>query len=209
MTKEELLKLIPEDQQTDVAEFIDQAIKPSEGYVNLNEIKSPENVEKLLKENKALNAQFQSLLSKKNADYDRRFQEEKLPEIIETERKKIETEVNPEETPEQKRIKKLEQDLAERDAKQKENQLKDELRVYAKDKGVDPDMASNLSSMGKDSAIAQIDTWRDFIEKEKQAVIEKYKGVGNTPPTNNQVATNGPMSKVDYLKQKFQQAQKS
>lgn len=60
--------------------------------------------------------------------HDERFREEKLPKILDEERGKIRAELNPEETPEQKRIRELEERIAKQDAERQRIERRDALR---------------------------------------------------------------------------------
>jgi hypothetical protein len=68
--------------------------------------------------------------------HDARFQSEKLPEILKNERDKIRAELNPEETPEQKRIRELEERLQKADADNRTRERRDILRKKAQELGI-------------------------------------------------------------------------
>ena len=60
---------------------------------------TPEGFWDFLQKNKAAKSHFDSMLSKKNAEYDARFREQKLPELVKEEREKLLKELNPPKTP--------------------------------------------------------------------------------------------------------------
>lgn len=118
-----------------------------------------------------------------------KFKEKNLPEIIKEREEAVRKEVNPEETPEQKRIRELEEKLANSDKEKQQNALKAELRQKAKEiaekKGVpyDPLRAERLFIYGEDAESVlndEIDYIGQTIEKQLSDKL-KSKYVGKTP----------------------------
>lgn len=96
-----------------------------------------------------------SAVSTEVETHDRKFREEKLPKLLDEERKKIRDEVqkelNPEETPEQKEIRELREWKAESQRREKTEATKATLRAKAKDLGFDPERAADFSVYGDDA----------------------------------------------------------
>lgn len=114
----------------------------------------------------------------------KKFSETKLPELIKAERQKIMQELNPEETPEQKRVRELEEKIAERDARDARRELEASLRTKAQELGFDPLRAERYAALGEGAmdALAQDVEWFNATMKAKldEAVKGRYKT--DTPP---------------------------
>lgn len=86
-----------------------------------------------------------------------KFKDEKLPDILKSEGEKIRAEINPEETPEQKRIRELEDRIKKDDEERRVNQLKQALREKAKELAekekvpYDPLRAERFALFGEDA----------------------------------------------------------
>jgi hypothetical protein len=103
----------------------------------------------------AVRRAFDSAVSKAVNNHDERFRSEKLPELIEEERAKIRAELNPEETPEQRRIRELEEKLAKRDRDAQTRERRDALRKKASELkvteyGLQPDDVEVFAGLGDD-----------------------------------------------------------
>jgi hypothetical protein len=88
--------------------------------------------------------------------HDERFREEKLPKILEEERGKIRKEFNPEETPEQKAVRELQEKLAAMEREKAAMERKAALRAKASELGVDayglkPDDVEVFAGLGDDA----------------------------------------------------------
>jgi actin-related protein len=98
------------------------------------------------------NPQFQSALDAANRRAveanQKRFEEEKLPELRKALREEAMKELNPEETPEQKQIRELREQMAERDRRDALVARKDELRKKAQEIGFDPIRAERYAVLG-------------------------------------------------------------
>jgi len=91
-----------------------------------------------------------------------RFESEKLPEIIKSKEEQLRKELSPEETPEQKRLRELEEKLAAADARERENALKADLRKKAKELGMDPLKADRYAVYGDKAAKYLEEDWADI-----------------------------------------------
>ena len=81
-----------------------------------------------------------------------RFQEEKIPGLWKEREEELRKELSPEETPEQKRIRELEERIAAADKREQEEGLKSDLRAKAKEIGFDPLRAERYAVYGDNAA---------------------------------------------------------
>ena len=116
-------------------------------------------------------AEVSRIVAKHDDEFVQRFNGEKLPKILEEERGKIraelQKELNPEETPEQKRIRELEEKLAKGEQEKARAERRAELRRKASELGVDayglsPDDIESLADLG-DSAEPVLQTLVDRL----------------------------------------------
>ena len=131
-----------------------------------------------------------SLISTAVNRHDEKFNTDKLPALEQTIRDKVIAELNPDETPEQKRIRELEEKLSSSERRDAENALKAKLRGKANELGYDTEIAARLSSYG-DDAIELLETIHGYstgvFEAEKNRLIkETLKG---QPPKSVTVQT--------------------
>lgn len=165
---DELLAFVPEDKRAQFAE----AAKSS-GYVKLSDDVALNHV---------LNSQ--SLRDKVATPVAetalKNFQERKLPELIKAERDKLIKELNPEETPDQKRIRELEERVAAADRREAAESARAKMREIGKAKGVDVTLAEKLYSMPEDEA-NQIFEEFEKLAREK-ADLETRLNYGSRPP---------------------------
>lgn len=143
----------------------------------------------------ALKPSFDRAVQAAMIEHDRRFTDERLPKMLDEERAKIRKELAPEETPEQRRIRELEERIAKQDAERERIARRDALRVKANEMGIgdiglSPDDVEPFVAFG-DSAEA---TLASFVERTKEAftrqldaaVKSRYKGSapqGGASPT--------------------------
>lgn len=121
-----------------------------------------------------------SLISTAVNRHDEKFSADKLPVLEQSIRDKVIAELNPDETPEQKRIRELEEKLSLSERKDTENALKSKLRGKATELGYDTEIAAKLSSYG-DNAIELLESIHGYstgvLETEKNRLInETLKG---------------------------------
>jgi len=128
--------------------------------------------------------------------HDEKFREEKLPKMLDEERSKIRAELNPEETPEQKRIRELEEWKANAEREREYIARKDALRKKAGELGISelglsPDDFEPFAQLG-DQAESML---ASFVERTKDAwtksldqkIKERYKGA--TPSAGSSPAS--------------------
>ena len=101
--------------------------------------------------NAAFKSAADSLISTAVSNHDEKFKAEKLPALIEEEKKKIQKELNPDETPEQKRIRELEEGIKARDQKDAIADRKSLLRTKAAELKADPLWAEKYYIYGDDA----------------------------------------------------------
>ena len=104
-----------------------------------------------------------SLVSKAVTSHDERYTAETLPGLMEAERAKVRAELNPEETPDQKRIRELEESNATKDAAASLRDRTDTMRTKAAELKVDtfgllPDDMTALAGLG-DKAETVLETF--------------------------------------------------
>jgi len=121
------------------------------------------------------NSVFKSALdaetSRRVLKHDEKFQAEKLPEILKAERGKLEKELNPDLTPEQKRIAELEEWQQDQLLTTGENQLKESLRAKAKEIGYDPLRAETLYIYG-DNALKMLEEEKGYFDSKLKTELE-------------------------------------
>ncbi len=145
---------------------------------------TPERAAELVKE-KEVRRVIDAEISRAVERHDERFREEKLPKLIEDERARIQKELNPDETPEQKRIRELEERIAKADRDRETVERREALRKKAQELGVSeigltPDDIEPFVALG-DNAGEMLEA---FIARTKEAwttqldakVKERFKG---------------------------------
>jgi hypothetical protein len=119
----------------------------------------------LIRQNKDFASLFDSEVNTRRDKGVDNFMEKKLPEILKEKEEEIRKKYNPEETPEQKRIRDLEQKIADNEKMQLTNLVKDQLSLVAKDKEFDSEIARKLAPLGDqaESLIDEILAWKNGI----------------------------------------------
>ena len=148
-------------------------------------IDSKEKALKLLYEQKLLKAAFDSEISKKIANHDDRFMEDKLPSLLEQERAKLRLELNPELTPEQREIQELRSKMANIEAEKNMADLREQLRVRAKALNYDPERAAKLAILGDfDKANSMMEDQAEYLKSTLDAERTKMvnENLGGKPP---------------------------
>ena len=122
--------------------------------------------------------------------HDDKFNKEKLPGLLKDERDKAIKEANPEETPEQKRIRELEDKISASDKRDTNNALKIELAAKAKEIGYtgDIDLFMHLG----DKALGTMEAYHtkntEYLEAEKTKIQKELYG-DNAPPKKQEKET--------------------
>lgn len=170
------------------------------GKSTFDSIKSKEEAADFISKNSVFKSAFDSMVSTAVNNHDERFKSEKLPDLVKAEREKILKELNPEETPEQKRIRELEENLKARDAKDRESAIKAELRQKAQELGYDPLRAERFSAFG-DKALDMLADESTYLSNLIDSKIkEGVKGVLLKDPPKGGRAPEGKLGLDDIEK---------
>jgi len=124
-----------------------------------------------------------SLVSDAVNNHDRRFQEEKLPGIVEAEKARIKLELNPPKTEAEKRLYDAEQKIAAMEAKDAEWRLKEALSVKAREIGFPVARVGRYSVYG-DRAAEEMEAdleWKKEAVKESLEAEIKNRFGGDAP----------------------------
>jgi len=152
-------------------------IKELDGLVKdldpLANIKTKEDALNFIDRNSLFKSGLDSAISKAVLSHDEKFTADKLPELLKAEREKAIKEANPEETPEQKANRELKDRLDAYEAKDKTNELKDSLRLKAKEIGFDGDI-ERYSFLG-DKALEYLVSDHEAIVSKIDSAIESTK----------------------------------
>jgi hypothetical protein len=146
--------------------------------------------------------------------HDEKVNNEKLPKMLDEERKKIREELmkelNPEETPEQKQIRELREQVESMAREKSEVALKDKLRSYAKEIGYPDVTAAEKFSVYGENALDALKQEHEFIQQQIKAGIESEikNRFGDTPPPSKG-AGSAPASKVDELVTQYNEIEAS
>lgn len=164
MTVEQILELIPEENRGDVEKAI-RGMNPLDGLTKDKAFDFMRNTDVL---RSALDAEVSRAVEANR----RKFDEEKLPELRKSMRDDILKEINPTETPEQKRLRELEDQLKERDNRERLYQVKEKLRAKAKEIGFDEDLAERFALMQTDSPEEELATFAERVKSQAQKIAE-------------------------------------
>lgn len=164
MTVEQILELIPEENRGDV-EMAIRGMNPLDGLTKDKAFDFMRNTDVL---RSALDAEVSRAVEANR----RKFDEEKLPELRKSMRDDILKEINPTETPEQKRLRELEDQLKERDNRERLYQVKEKLRAKAKEIGFDEDLAERFALMQTDSPEEELATFAERVNSQAQKIAE-------------------------------------
>lgn len=156
---------------------------------------TPERAQELVKD-KEVRRVLDAEISRAVERHDERFREEKLPKLIEEERDKIRREVNPEETPEQKAVRELQEKLAAMESEKSKVDRREQLRRKAKELGVEDigltaDDLDPFVELGDKAP----DVLESFINRTKEAWTEsldkkvKERYSGGKPPASGDSKT--------------------
>lgn len=133
----------------------------------LKDVKTADDALAFIKRNEVLVKALDAETARRVESHDKKYQEEKLPGLLEAEREKIRKELAPEETEEQKRIRALEEENKKMRDDQAKGQRKAKLRELAKESGFDPDLAEDFAVYGDDA--------EKYIEKHKKAAERRLE----------------------------------
>lgn len=165
MTAKEIVEALPEEMREEAMQTIER-MNPFNGVQELDSAVD------VMKGNDQLN-RIRSKIAQDAVDsYKRKFDEEKLPELRKSMRDDILKEINPTETPEQKRLRELEDQLKERDNRERLYQVKEKLRAKAKEIGFDEDLAERFALMQTDSPEEELATFAERVNSQAQKIAE-------------------------------------
>ncbi len=185
-----------------IADYVKENFTPAEG-IDLSEVEKLETeldpLSGLTTPDQALdfmgrNPLFEKALKKHETQaiekHDDKFNKEKLPGILKDEREKAIKEANPEETPEQKRIRELEDNAAVRDKSDAAKDLKIELAAKAKEIGYtgDIDLFMHLGDKALQTMEAYHTKNTEYLEGEKEKIQKELYG-DNIPPKKHKEET--------------------
>jgi hypothetical protein len=172
----------------------------------LSTIVGAEKAVDFIKSNPELRKGLDSEVSRAVKSHDERFMETKLPEILKEERSKINAELNPKETPEQKRIRELEERIKAQDEKEILMQRKAALREKAKELEYDPIRAERFAAYG-DEAEKMLEEDAEWIKSTFDSRLSKQltERVGGNPRGGG----DAPASKRDELIASYNEIEKS
>ena len=147
---------------------------------------SKEDAEKLIDSNKALKSEIDSRISRSVDNALERYREKKEPELEKTIRERVQKELNPEETPEQKRIRELEEKLNTVERREQLETRRAGLRKKAAEIGYDPLMAEQFAAFGDDAESALIKN-HEYIQGFIKTGLETEtkKRFGGQPPAGS------------------------
>lgn len=142
----------------------------------------------------------------------KRYESDKLPSKLKEHEEKLRRELSPQETPEQIRIRELEEKISQSDKREMENQLKAELRAKAKDIGMDPIKADRYAVYGENAEKFMREDYQEIDNTIKTKLDAEIKSkFGNTAPqvtapeadgktvlTKDQFAAMSPQDKMDF-----------
>ena len=163
----------------------------------------------LYKSDDEFHSQVDRMVNERIEAHDKRFTEEKLPGILEQEREKVRKEINPEETAEQKRIRELEERIAQADRQAKQRELRDGLRKKASELGVtefglQPDDVEPFVAFGDDAPVV-LETFVNKVKENFTTTLDsKLKEKFNAPEPEKGAESEGDKTSFeDRMKSTF------
>ena len=144
---------------------------------------SADEATELLKSNRFLQSELDRRVRDSVESGVNRFKDEKLPNLIKEEKEKMLAELQPNETPEQKRVRELEQKIADMEKAKQQDARKAQLRAKAKSLNYDPLKAERYAIYGDEAENILLEDVNDFnatVDKRVQEAISKKYG-GNPP----------------------------
>lgn len=158
---------------------VNEAVRLVDSYAEV----TPERAAELARD-KEVRRIIDAEISRAVERHDERFREEKLPKLVDDERAKIRAELNPEETPEQKRIRELEERIAKQDAERVRIERREALRKKAQELGIN-EVGLTPDDIEPFAGLENADEFLEsFVNRAKEAftasldskVKERYKG---------------------------------
>jgi len=181
MTIQEWVKANATLKDTAKVEELDGLVKDLDPLAN---IKTKEDALNFIDRNNLFKSGLDSAISKAVASNTEKFTAEKLPGLLKEEREKAIKEANPEETPEQKRIRELEEKINASDKREASSTLKIELAAKAKEIGYEGSI-ERYSRLSSEKALEYLVSDHEENTKKIESIIESTKkefyGEGTLP----------------------------
>lgn len=182
--------------ESNIKDGVDIAeVKPLVQEITVN-IENREDAAAFIEKNTFVKAELDSKISKSVDNALERFKESKLPGLLDDEREKIRKELDPDETPEQKEIRELREQLQKNESERAIDKRKADLRKKANELKYDPDRAEGLFIYGEDAEKVlekEVEYFQSQLKSGIEQVIkEKY---GDTPPPTKGQKTDGKFMK--------------
>lgn len=162
--------------------------------------KTKEEAWNFITKNQTFKSAVDAEVSRATLAHDEKFKATKLPDIEKQLRDQIAKELNPEETPQDKKIRELSEKLEAKERSEKMATIKSLLMKKASEKGFDPELAAELAIFG-DDAEAKLEY---FYEKYNSAVNKrvdeetKKRFGSNQPPISGRNPAQKTMAMGDF-----------
>lgn len=164
-------------------------------------ISTKERALELLKDQKYLKAAYDSEISKKIENHDNRFREEKLPSLLEAERERLRAELNPQETPEQKQLRAMQEKIDSMTAKENKFELEKRLRSKAKELDYDPERATRFAALGENAETflsEEAGFYKQALEAQREKLVNGALG-GNPPAGGESISADLTEAKISNM----------
>jgi hypothetical protein len=147
------------------------------GYINSNDVTTDNFIEIAKKHPKLLSA-FDSQVSKRVESGVNNFKEKDMVSLLKSREEEIRAEINPKETPEQKKVRELTDKITAMESKEKLSMLQSELSLKAKELGFDTIKAKDYAIYG-DRAMDRLEADAEWFKSELETrlsseIKEKY-----------------------------------
>lgn len=166
MTVKEILAALPEDVRADAQTTL-------EGLDPLSGVQDADSAVEFIKSNERLRRGFDKIAQQAVDAHKQRFESERLPELQKQLREEIRRELQPEETPEQKRLRELEEQLSERDKRERLYQTREKLRTKAKELSFDEELAERFAHMQTDDPEAELTKFAERMQAHVKTLADK------------------------------------
>jgi uncharacterized protein with von Willebrand factor type A (vWA) domain len=166
----------------------------------LNKVKSADDAHVFMLENPYFRSSLDGQIQKAINGHDEKFKANKLPDLIEAEREKIRQELNPEESEEQKEIRRLREEMERQKQEIETEKRRSQLIAKASELGISEEIAGSFSVYGED-AETKLQAVADFVKDSVKNGIEngiKEKFKGRTPPETGKPAGGNVMNREEF-----------
>lgn len=164
-------------------------------------LKTKEEALALIQKTPLLTSALDYHTTKKIELHDEKFASEKLPGLLKAEADRIRKELNPEETPEQKKIRELEDWKAEQLKIAKQNEIRASLRQKASELKFDPSLAEDYYTHGE-KAVERLEAAAKRFEAEVAARVDAIakERFGSAPPQASTQTPAKQMKRDEFMK---------